>query len=463
MANDTSAPIVVAVASGKGGVGKSSLCVNLAIALSQHGKRVLIADCDFGLGGIDVMLGVQTKYNFAHFLSGERTISEILQIGYDGVRFISGGAGLDELLHISISEISDILRALDTLTMPLDYILLDAGAGAGDRILRLAAGADKLLVVTTPEPTSVTDAYTLVKIVARRIPDLPLSLVVNRVTNRHDALGITDGFTDLIKTNLHRDDVRLLGFIAEDAEVTRSVRAQTPVMVTSPEMRYSRDVRNLARAELGLPPLPENAGFFARAYAKLQSALLGVDSPETRDEADYERLVSLNAPPERQPRRKHTLDTIEVETLAEDIENIENIEVAEFEVAVEYVERVERAEVDPDIAFAFARPVPAPVVAAPEIVAEILPEPAPEPVSVLIIEPEPEILPEEEPITESESEIVAEPEPTTVAEPVAEPEPAVDTEPTVEAEPESEQKTVGTSDFIKLVESLIRESEDEDK
>ncbi|MDR3311169.1 MAG: P-loop NTPase, partial [Oscillospiraceae bacterium] len=288
-------PRIITVASGKGGVGKTSFCVNLAIALSQFGKRVLIADADFGLSNVDVMLGVMTKYNIAHFLRGQRTMDEIVQIGYDGVRFISGGTGADDLLGITPEQLDEVIAGFSGIEMPLDYIICDAGAGIGEAVIKLAQASDEIFAVLTPEPTSATDAYALIKYVQRRAPDRQISIVMNRVTNMRDSEGIAGGFTDMIyRTQGRRVDT--LGFIREDTGVPASIRNQTPHMVGAPASKFSLDVKVIARILLGLPPLREQTGFFRRIFTRASYAILGEESADVQDSGygrfRTERVVS---------------------------------------------------------------------------------------------------------------------------------------------------------------------------
>jgi len=295
-------PEIITVASGKGGGGKSSICVNLAIALSQLGKKVLIVDADFGLANIDVMLGVQARYSLAHYLRGDFKLDEIVQIGYDGVRFISGGSGYGDLLHITEDQIDALMDDLKHTSLPVDYIICDAGAGIGESVLRVIKNSDSTIIIATPEPTAVTDAFALLRVITAQYPSVPVSVIVNRVTSVRDAINITDRFFDMIETTLERE-VKLTGFVLEDAEVSKSIRNQTPIMVTSPDAKFSRDIRSIAREMLGLPPLKQPVGVFARLVQRIAGAVLDYDSPESRDESDYERLLARNPQIQKPARR----------------------------------------------------------------------------------------------------------------------------------------------------------------
>ena len=260
---------MITLASGKGGVGKSSIAVNLAIALSQLGSRVLVVDADFGLANIDIMLGAQTKYNLTHFLRGDKTLEEIVHIGYDGVRFVSGGSGSLELLQINTVQLDRIKRALQTLDMSIDYILLDAGAGIHETLLSLIGVSSETLVITTPEPTAILDAYALVKAITTHDAQHPIRVIMNQAENKREADRVYAGFAELLQKNLDRE-VSLLGHIVSDTEVTRSIKAQTPVMIASANAPYSRDIRALARTLMELPPQREYGNAVARIIAELR-------------------------------------------------------------------------------------------------------------------------------------------------------------------------------------------------
>jgi len=158
---------VISVASGKGGVGKSSISVNLAIAMSRLGSRVLILDADFGLANVDIMLGITTRMDLSYFLRGEKSLAEIIQLGHEGVRFISGGSGVNELINMKEEQLSELLAKIVCIDAPIDVIIMDAGAGVNNTIMQVLLASSETIVVTTAEPTSVLDAYALVKTIVK--------------------------------------------------------------------------------------------------------------------------------------------------------------------------------------------------------------------------------------------------------------------------------------------------------
>jgi flagellar biosynthesis protein FlhG len=260
---------VITLASGKGGVGKSSITVNLAIALAQLGIRVLVMDADFGLANIDVMLGVQTKHNLTHFLRGERRLDEIVHIGYDGVRFISGGSGMLELLKMNEGQLAKVMHGLTKLDMPIDYILCDAGAGINDNLISMILASSETIVVTTTEPTAIMDAYALIKTIVRRDNMHPIHIIMNRAESKKEADHVLDGVAEVLSKHLQKE-VNRLGYITLDPEVPRSIKRQTPIMISAPNSSFARNIRAIARELLELPPQKEPDNVFSRLFSGLR-------------------------------------------------------------------------------------------------------------------------------------------------------------------------------------------------
>ena len=179
-----SMPQVIAVTSGKGGVGKTSFVINAAIILASVGKKVLILDADLGLANIDVMLGLTPRYNIQHVLDGECSLRDIMIEGPAGIRIIPSASGIQELSDLSSEQQLTLVNALDHFDDDIDYMFVDTGAGISRNVMYFNAAAQRILVVATPEPTSITDAYALIKVVHKKYGINRFALVVNNVRSK---------------------------------------------------------------------------------------------------------------------------------------------------------------------------------------------------------------------------------------------------------------------------------------
>ena len=240
---------VITVTSGKGGVGKTSLSVNLAIQLSRMGKRVVIFDADFGLANIEIMLGLRPKYNLADLMYRGKNIEDIITYGPENIGFISGGSGINELANLSRDQVFSLIQRLGELDRIADVIIVDTGAGISDTVLEFVAASEEVLLVATPEPTSITDAYALLKTLNRKASYKPEKTVVKMVANQvrgekeatelFEKLGVVVGkFLDI--------EVKFLGSVHSDKNMQRAVMHQAPVCISKPESESARAVRNIA-------------------------------------------------------------------------------------------------------------------------------------------------------------------------------------------------------------------------
>lgn len=268
---------VLAVTSGKGGVGKSNLSVNLAIALADRGRRVILLDLDLGLANVDVLCGVHARYTIAHVVAGERDVAEAVVPGPGGIRILPGAAGLERLANLADREREALLRSLEALQHEADILILDTGAGIGRNTVAFAASADEVLVVTTPEPTAILDAYAVVKCVAREGPGAGMRLVVNQARSRVEADKIAAGVTGTARhfLNLY---VEPFGHVLSDPCVPQAVRQKRPFLLAYPACPAAACVRALARrlaepdgaaAGEGGRRHPGEGGFFRRLAAWL--------------------------------------------------------------------------------------------------------------------------------------------------------------------------------------------------
>lgn len=236
---------VIAVTSGKGGVGKTSLVVNLSLALSRLGKRVIILDADLGLANVEVLMGVSPLYTLFDCLSGRKEINEILMPGPLGVQIISGGAGFIEMANLSSRQQQKIMDSL-TLLDAADFVLIDTGAGISRNVLGFVAAAEEVIVVLTPEPTSLTDAYTLIKILAKFKVHQQVMLVVNQAVDEREAAATWQKISAVaerfLEVQLHH-----LGSIYEDRVVSRAVRHQQPFALFARQSGPALSVEGMAR------------------------------------------------------------------------------------------------------------------------------------------------------------------------------------------------------------------------
>ena len=259
---------VISVASGKGGVGKSIISVNLAVALSRLGVRVLVVDADFGLANIDIMLGVTSKHNVSDFLRGEKSVSEIIQLGHEGVRFISGGSGMNELLNMDEEQLSDLLSSLVQLESPIDMIIIDNGAGINDNILQMILASSETIIVTTTEPTAILDAYALVKTIMKRDNSHPLHLLVNKCETRKEAQRVSEGFTEVIGRHLGKN-INPLGLIMYDHNVPLSIKRQVPISMSDPDCATAQSISQISRTLLDLPAEKETENLLSRIFYRM--------------------------------------------------------------------------------------------------------------------------------------------------------------------------------------------------
>ena len=259
---------VVSVASGKGGVGKSCISVNLAVALSRLGVRVLIVDADFGLANVDVMLGATSKYNVSHVLRGEKTLSEIVQLGHEGVLFISGGSGVNDLLNLNEDKVTELLDRVAGIDMTVDFVIIDIGAGINENILQMILASTETIVVTTPEPTSILDAYALVKTVVKRDISHPIHVLINNCESRKEAERVEEGFIEVVGRHLGKN-INPLGLIMHDNEVPLSIKRQIPIAVSAPGNATSKEIELIARDIMQLPGGKTSNNLLSRLFSRI--------------------------------------------------------------------------------------------------------------------------------------------------------------------------------------------------
>jgi flagellar biosynthesis protein FlhG len=243
---------VIAVTSGKGGVGKTHLTCNLAVLAAKAGRRVLVFDADLGLANADIVLGVEPHYHLGHLLEGSASLDDILAAGPEGVRVLGAATGVQELTRLDDAQKLRLVTALDAIADRFDLVLLDCGAGIGDNVLFFAGAAQEALLVISSEPTSLTDAYATVKVLSQQAGVEHFSVVVNQVpTEAHgrEAFGKLARVTERFLTAR----VGFLGHLPRDENLQRALMAQRPVVQLFPRSPVSRGFQDLARTLLDRP------------------------------------------------------------------------------------------------------------------------------------------------------------------------------------------------------------------
>lgn len=262
-------PRVITVTSGKGGVGKTNLVVNLAIALSRLGQRVAVMDADLGLANVDIILGLLPMHNLYDVVKGAKSLDEIILTGPEGMKVIPGGSGLAELANLAPEQRGRLLDNLLSIENMADILLIDTGAGLSRSVLSFISAADEVIVITTPEPTAITDAYGIIKVVAKYKIHQQVRLVVNQVSGHQEGERIAERFAEVSRKFL-QVNIQFLGEICSDQQVVRAVKQQQPFLTLYPRTRAAQDVRNIAGKLLDVAPdKPRGIGSFISRLALL--------------------------------------------------------------------------------------------------------------------------------------------------------------------------------------------------
>lgn len=270
---------VITITSGKGGVGKSSVSVNLGIQLKRLGKRVIIIDADFGLANVEVMFGIRPIYNLADLIYRGKGIKEIITQGPEGIGFISGGSGIQELANLNKDQIVSLTRNLGELDDIADVIIIDTGAGISESVLEFVIASSEVLLVVTPEPTSITDAYALLKTLNKNAEfcneNTVIKIITNRVSTNHDGKELYHKLSLVVQKFLNIQ-LEYLGAIPQDNNVSKAVMQQKPFSLIYPTSPSSKAILELAH-NLMNDEIPINHQY-NRGIASLFSNLLRTKS-----------------------------------------------------------------------------------------------------------------------------------------------------------------------------------------
>jgi len=253
-------PQVISISSGKGGVGKTNIVANLALALTRLGKRVLILDADLGLANIDILLGLTPRYTIEHLLTGQQRLQDILVPGPEGMVILPAGSGIPELTDLNEGQKLFLLNEMDQLSQRIDLLLIDTGAGISANVLYFNLAAQESIIIITPEPTSLTDAYALIKVLATRHQKKHFIVLANAVANEQEAKEVFRKISLVADRFLDSVSLDYLGFIPLDEHVLKAVRKQKAVLELFPQSPAGKSFMVLSQRLLDRPFRNRNEG-----------------------------------------------------------------------------------------------------------------------------------------------------------------------------------------------------------
>lgn len=257
----------IAVVSGKGGVGKSNFSMNFTTTLSALGKKVVLIDMDIGMGNIHILLGKAVPTNLRDYLVGEKTIEEVMFEGPNNLQYISGGSGLSGVMEWNDKMFDRLIEAFEYLQRNYDYIVFDMGAGATTQTLDLLVSVDDIIVITTAEPTSITDAYSMMKFIYFKDPEKNFFVLCNRAFSEEEGVDTTSRLKLAMSKFLSKEIV-VLGSLPEDPVVRASVKAQVPFSILHPNAAITKKlkliVHNFANFEVEETNVPNQSTFITR-------------------------------------------------------------------------------------------------------------------------------------------------------------------------------------------------------
>ncbi|MEW6097336.1 MAG: MinD/ParA family protein [bacterium] len=263
---------IITITSGKGGVGKTNLTANLAISFALMEKRVLILDADLGLSNINIVIGLvpPPKYNLFHVITGQKNIAEILADGPCGVKVITGAVGVTRLSNISSRKRKQFIEELSSLFDSFDLIIIDTSSGISANVLSFILAANEVILVTTPEPTAITDAYGIIKAVASKKNDINIKLVINRINNIMEGKKVADRIVNIAGQFLNVQ-VENIGYLLDDPLVARAVKDQEPFFLAYPKSKATDCIYHIRNKLANIPDKSVECrgvtGFFKRLLA----------------------------------------------------------------------------------------------------------------------------------------------------------------------------------------------------
>ncbi len=267
---------VIAVTSGKGGVGKSSVSVNLAIQFKRLGKNVIILDADFGLANVEVMFGVIPRYNLSDLLYNGKELKEIICDGPEGIKFISGGSGIANLANFDKEQVKRLIAKLSELEQMADVVIIDTGAGINPSVMEFLISSPETILVTTPEPTSVTDSYALLKALSMTEgfdeKSTKIKMIANRVLDEKDGKALYEKLGMVVMKFLNMN-IEFLGTVPQDNYITKAIMKQKPVSIMYPNAVSSKHFETIVqKLEGSAQNVPEQRkgikGYFKNFFAR---------------------------------------------------------------------------------------------------------------------------------------------------------------------------------------------------
>lgn len=262
---------VVTIASGKGGVGKSNFTLSFALSLMELGKKVVVIDLDIGMANLDILMGMTPRHHLWDMIRERKSIWSVLEKGPGGLEYIAGGSGFQQLLHLQDEERQYFFQELEKLHGYADIILIDTGAGLTVESQQCHLSADDIILLTTPEPTAIADAYSVIKILHSQNPLLSFQLVVNRVSRQKEGIEVASKVKLAVQSFLNKE-IKIFGAIPDDASVMQAVLKQVPFYIAFPRSTASLTLRNLAeRFVSGTAVSQEQKGIkgFIRNFSRL--------------------------------------------------------------------------------------------------------------------------------------------------------------------------------------------------
>ena len=261
---------IIAVASGKGGVGKTNITVNLGLALQRLKQRVLLLDADLGLANIDVLLGLTGRYNLSHVLQGKCGLEETLLHGPGGLDILPGTSGIEALINISSSEVQRLINASAQLGTIYDLIFVDIGAGIHQSTINFISVCDEVIVVLTPEPTAIMDAYSLIKILNNHNYHCNIGLLINQFNSYQEGIEVANRMKGVILEYLNVT-VEIIGLIPFDLHMRKAVKKQSALLELFPKSKAAQAIMHVGRHMINIQPSQDSRGLggFADRLMKL--------------------------------------------------------------------------------------------------------------------------------------------------------------------------------------------------